>query len=766
MYTRNDSAWLGARAVTSDYVEIRPQASGLTEGLNVNTATEVLRVPQVYQRTIQTLRALAQDTFGVKLKRDWTAGVDMTPTWKNNALAQERQETATGGWKVAQSLSTPELELTQKKLKEGFIEGLDRLLNRRKVDETWPKIAVTGPTGTGIRSTLKEVPVQEQHEDIIDNKLEFENAQKDAQSSSTTEPPPFEQSTGDVRPTAWDEKATHLGQERCFEKELAGILEEHLGRERWEKGQYKKLEETRKKGARKREREEQEEHERAREERGRWQRRKEYTTEQDAHSTHEASSSRASLNHNSCFSSSTEPDLSDKEPTETLGRESPHPFPPVPHTVSVDTLSRLLFASDRPTGRSSPNPSQIWKPWPIQEDTPLPVRLGRRNSADSITSINSTSSAELRPSIVSREGIPPRIVSSLEGQAQESAILLKLNSIFADVTAMHYRRLLTCVGKDAQTVLDTFQSNPCHLGDSLIMHKLLDTNGFPDRGQLVVAMRRLSAKTQLYPLRYLIDGPVQLTHGYPVDSGKFADIYKGEFRGNIACLKVIRTHSVALVQHMAKIYAREAILWGQLSHPNLLPFYGLYTFRSQIALVAPWAANGNLSNCLAQQPKANRVLLCADAAAGVEYLHENGVVHGDIKAAFTGNAHFYEIAKETTVAFRIFRGDLPTRPPADDESWTKRGLNEGLWELLTDCWKMKPSERPRISAIRSRLNRQLPVEDPRLPGQWGPRFAMRFRNAEAASVAGQQSPSLADLDVILTKAMDDSSLPADVEPKQ
>ncbi|KAG6913618.1 hypothetical protein DXG01_005544, partial [Tephrocybe rancida] len=414
--------------------------------------------------------------------------------------------------------------------------------------------------------------------------------------------------------------------------------------------------------------------------------------------------------------------------------------------------------------------------------------------------------------------------------ARYSAILLKLRSIFSDVTARHYRRLLKCIGKDAQTVLDAFQS-------------LLDADSFPDRGQLVIAMRRLSANTQLYPQRYVIDGPVQLIHDHPVDSGKFADIYKADFQGNPTCLKVIRAHAAPLVRHMAKVYAREAILWGQLSHPNLLPFHGLHKFRSQIAFVAPWAENGNLSDYLNHEPNANRVLLCADTAAGVEYLHANGVVHGDLKAlnilvdgsgraclsdfglsgvadnkiikwatqssaaskggtsrwqapelhnpemdnihntkesdiyawasssyeVFTGNAPFSEIAKETTVAFRILRGDLPTRPPANDKSWTERGLTEALWELLVDCWKMKPSERPQISAVRSRLEFEMPAEDPRPPGQWGSRFAMRFRNAQAANVAGQQSPSLADLDDILSKVMDDSAealLPADVELKQ
>ncbi|KAG6909000.1 hypothetical protein DXG01_002386 [Tephrocybe rancida] len=419
-------------------------------------------------------------------------------------------------------------------------------------------------------------------------------------------------------------------------------------------------------------------------------------------------------------------------------------------------------------------------------------------------------------------------------KTRKSATLLKLRSIFLDVTAKHYRRLLQCDGRDAQTILDTFQSvsetGLLFIESFSFVDKLLDTDAAaPDRGQLIVAMRRLSAKTQLYPRRYLIDGPMELVHEHPVDGGNFADIYKANFQGNLTCLKVIRVRTAALVQRMAKVYAREAILWGQLSHPNLLPFYGLHTFReSQIAFVAPWAEKGNLCHYLEKEPNANRVLLCADTAAGVEYLHANGVVHGDLKAVnilvdgfgraclsdfglsgvadseiikwttqssaaskggtarwqapelhdpdiedihnskesdvfgwastsyevFTGKRPFFEINSETRVIVMILRGYVPTQPSLDDKSWTERGLTEKIWMLLNDCWKTHPSERPDISVVKSRIDNEKPAEDPRPPGQWGSGLAMRFRNAQEASIPNKR-PSLEDLDVILSRVVDE-----------
>ncbi|KAG6834505.1 hypothetical protein H0H93_009270 [Arthromyces matolae] len=182
-----------------------------------------------------------------------------------------------------------------------------------------------------------------------------------------------------------------------------------------------------------------------------------------------------------------------------------------------------------------------------------------------------------------------------------------------------YRQLLSCDEVDAQRILDAFQ-------------QLLDTENFSDRPQLIAAMRRLSERTKQYPTSFSLIGPMPTADDEPVTYGSFADIYKIEFHGEETCYKVIRVYQRSQVDHLAKVYAREAILWGQLSHPNILPFYGLVKIRSRrLAFVSRWASNGSLEDYLTTHPDANRVLLCMDTAAGVNYLHENDIVHGDLK---------------------------------------------------------------------------------------------------------------------------------------
>lgn len=45
-------------------------------------------------------------------------------------------------------------------------------------------------------------------------------------------------------------------------------------------------------------------------------------------------------------------------------------------------------------------------------------------------------------------------------------------------------------------------------------------------------------------------------------------------------------------------FGREALIWRQLSHPNLLPFFGLYTLDGRLSLASPWMENGHLQQYL------------------------------------------------------------------------------------------------------------------------------------------------------------------------
>ncbi|KAG6898699.1 hypothetical protein C0993_005035 [Termitomyces sp. T159_Od127] len=156
---------------------------------------------------------------------------------------------------------------------------------------------------------------------------------------------------------------------------------------------------------------------------------------------------------------------------------------------------------------------------------------------------------------------------------------------------------------------------------------------------MIAAMCRISKCTNLYPKQLFLKDPPQRLEVDPVDYGRFGEVYKITLEGKNMCFKAIKKYrkigaeriQKTIDKRESKVYANEAIPWAQLSHQNILPFYGLAKIGSRLAFVSPWAANGNLKEYLSKHPGTDRLLLCKDTATGMEYLHQNDIVHGDLK---------------------------------------------------------------------------------------------------------------------------------------
>ncbi|KAG6835546.1 hypothetical protein H0H93_000321 [Arthromyces matolae] len=119
--------------------------------------------------------------------------------------------------------------------------------------------------------------------------------------------------------------------------------------------------------------------------------------------------------------------------------------------------------------------------------------------------------------------------------------------------------------------------------------------------------------------------------------------------------------------------AREVFLWGQMSHQNILPFYGLYPYKGGLSMVLPWASNGTVADFVRQNSATNRPLLCSDIASGIEYLHSNGIVHGDLKShnifvdkserAYIGDFGVTGLAESTRIAWQSHGGTVRWQSP-------------------------------------------------------------------------------------------------------
>ncbi|KZP14187.1 kinase-like protein, partial [Athelia psychrophila] len=144
------------------------------------------------------------------------------------------------------------------------------------------------------------------------------------------------------------------------------------------------------------------------------------------------------------------------------------------------------------------------------------------------------------------------------------------------------------------------------------------------------ALIKLSEQSQRYPECLLLED-ITISQD-PVEGGSFGEVFKGDMAGCLIAVKVLRVYQKSKMDKILKSFSREAVMWRQLSHPNVLPFYGVFANSPRLCLVSPWMQNGNLSNFLSEiAPEIDCVPLAIDVAKGLEYLHSQNVLHADLK---------------------------------------------------------------------------------------------------------------------------------------
>lgn len=88
-----------------------------------------------------------------------------------------------------------------------------------------------------------------------------------------------------------------------------------------------------------------------------------------------------------------------------------------------------------------------------------------------------------------------------------------------------------------------------------------------------------------------------------------------------------------LIRKTGNRIRREAYVWIQLSHDNILPLEGITEgFGPLPAFVAPWMENGTLNDYLRREIGLSRermLTMVREVAAGLQYLHDKDIVHGD-----------------------------------------------------------------------------------------------------------------------------------------
>ncbi|KAF8140742.1 kinase-like domain-containing protein [Mycena galopus ATCC 62051] len=326
-----------------------------------------------------------------------------------------------------------------------------------------------------------------------------------------------------------------------------------------------------------------------------------------------------------------------------------------------------------------------------------------------------------------------------------------------------YKKFLSCRGTDAQQLLDLLQD-------------LLDLDSFSFVKPLMLqALLQLARPSGLHPRCFVLPGLRKV--GQQVAGGGFGDIWKGVICGQSVCVKIMRIFEESDIQAALKEFGREAVIWRQMCHPNVLPFFGVYYLGSRLCLVSPWMEEGHIVKFIANKKPTNaeRLSLILDVAFGLEYLHGQKIVHGDLKGinilvtpsrrACIADFGVSSIANAMTVRFThstakaqggtaryqapenlrgdrenhtgsdvyafacVLEGNRPSRPL----SCSGTMAYDGLWNLMQMCWEEDALMRSTASKIVDRLKGPLIGAKPKSSASdWDNKFTSKFRRSMQA----------------------------------
>ncbi|OMO53978.1 hypothetical protein CCACVL1_28165 [Corchorus capsularis] len=123
--------------------------------------------------------------------------------------------------------------------------------------------------------------------------------------------------------------------------------------------------------------------------------------------------------------------------------------------------------------------------------------------------------------------------------------------------------------------------------------------------------------------------------GEKIASGSCGDLYHGFYLGQDVAIKILRSEH--LNDALEDEFAQEVAILREVQHKNVVRFIGACTKSPHLCIVTEYMPGGSLYDYLHKNH--NVLKLCQllkfaiDVCKGMEYLHQNHIIHRDLKTA-------------------------------------------------------------------------------------------------------------------------------------
>ncbi|EER97120.1 serine/threonine-protein kinase STY17 [Sorghum bicolor] len=126
-----------------------------------------------------------------------------------------------------------------------------------------------------------------------------------------------------------------------------------------------------------------------------------------------------------------------------------------------------------------------------------------------------------------------------------------------------------------------------------------------------------------------------LKFGNKVASGSYGDLYRGTYCSQDVAIKVLKPERINA--DMQREFAQEVYIMRKVRHKNVVQFIGASTKPPNLCIITEFMSSGSVYDYLHKHKGVFKlpalVGVAMDVSKGMNYLHQNNIIHRDLKTA-------------------------------------------------------------------------------------------------------------------------------------